>query len=260
MKTFSAIHLILLLFACGGKASEPTQTSASIPEAKPVAIVQANSCREMAFFQVGAEILAKNYDKNGIETSSQLTRVLEVNEADGFTVAKVEGINREARTNQETKVFYSYRCNGKAVFLDIASMYRTEAKNADDTFQSGEFEFPLEVKVGETLPEISSSMESEYGGKKMSMTFHITERKVEALEEVSTGAGTWQCYRISNELQVEMDIPGMDPKMKEMMVQMQSQNKMTAITWFAPELGVVKSESYKNGELESSNQLVSIKN
>ena len=244
MKRLSYFVLIVIALACGSKSLDASSSEESLLE-KPIEVTnEVNTCTAMAFFQKGAEILAKTYNKAGVEVSSQLTKVLEVSEQDGF--------------KKETNVTFSYKCNGKSVFFDIASMYRTEAKNKDSSFQSSEFEFPLEVKVGETLPDISSSMESEQGGMKMSMTFTISNRQVEAEESITTEAGTWKCFKISNEINVAMDVPGMDAKMKEMMASMQSENIMTATTWFTPELGVVKTEVYRNGELESTNRIVSI--
>ncbi|WP_339864847.1 hypothetical protein [uncultured Algoriphagus sp.] len=258
MKRLSYFVLIVIALACGSKSLDASSSEESLLE-KPIKVTkEVNTCTAMAFFQKGAEILAKTYNKAGVEVSSQLTKVLEVSEQDGFTVAKVEGVNTDLMSKKETNVTFSYKCNGKSVFFDIASMYRTEAKNKDSSFQSGEFEFPLEVKVGETLPDISSSMESEQGGMKMSMTFTISNRQVEAEESITTEAGTWKCFKISNEINVAMDVPGMDAKMKEMMASMQSENIMTATTWFTPELGVLKTEVYRNGELESTNRIISI--
>lgn len=139
-------------------------------------------------------------------------------------------------------------------------MYRTQAKAQDSTFQSAEFVLPLQLKVGESLPDIVSTVRSEQGGRPSSMTITLSNRKVTAKESVTTEAGTWDAFKITNDLQIDMELPGMDAKIKEMIAKMQAETKLISIIWFAPAIGIVKSETYKNGELESGNRIVSIRN
>ncbi len=224
-------------------------------ESKSVAV----PCSDMPFFKKGSEIISKDFDQSGKELASQTTQVLEVTEQGGFTIAKVKGIIGEVTSGKETEVNFGYKCDGTAVFFDIASLYRTEANAKDSKFKAGEYSFPLHVQTGEMLPDISSTMETERGGKTQSMTMTISNRKVEGKETITTEAGTWETFKISNELKMDLILPGMDAKMKEMIAQIQAQNQLVAIIWFAPDLGIVKSETYKNGVLEFSNRIVSIK-
>ena len=76
---------------------------------------------------------------------------------------------------------------------------------------------------------------------------------------MTTPAGSWTCYKITNRVEVEMDIPGMDERTKKMMAEMTNKMKTTSITWFSPDLGVVKMEMYQNGKLQMKNQIVTIK-
>jgi hypothetical protein len=76
---------------------------------------------------------------------------------------------------------------------------------------------------------------------------------------VTTPAGSWNCYKISNTVAVEVDIPGMTEKAKKMMETMRNQMKTTSITWFSPDFGIVKMEMYQNGKLVSKNEIVSVK-
>lgn len=262
MKSPTLLLGILLLFACGNTA-EKTTSEAVIPpdtEASPeTASVSANNCTEMPFFQKGAEITAKTYNEKGEVVSTEFTRVLEVKEEGRFTIANVETVVSNPVGTPESTVSFSYKCDGKSLYFDLASMYRTEEKNQDPDFESTYFEYPISMKVGDVFPDLEGSMSSVKAGKKMIMTYHLINRKVESKEEITVPAGTWECFKITHELKVDMDIPGMDPKMADMMKQMQSQTKITAITWFSPEAGMVKSEVYQNGKLETVNSLFDIK-
>ena len=148
------------------------------------------SCTRLIFFQPGAEIEAVSYDGKGKENSRQLTHILSVSMKDGFTVAKVEGTDTEAREKGKvSKVFYDYKCDGKNIYFDIASMFRTDKKNSDSSFESSPIPFPISVKAGQELPDAHGVMSSQRGGRKMTMTYTFKKRKVEAMEEVTTAAG-----------------------------------------------------------------------
>jgi translation elongation factor EF-Tu-like GTPase len=99
----------------------------------------------------------------------------------------------------------------------------------------------------------------EKNGKTTTMKYHYKDRKVEAKEKVTTPAGSWDCYKITNRVDVEVDFPGMSDKAKKMMETMTNQMKSTGITWFSPDLGIVKMELYQNGKLVSKTEIVSIK-
>jgi hypothetical protein len=73
------------------------------------------------------------------------------------------------------------------------------------------------------------------------MTTTVYNRKVEAIEEVTTKAGTFQCYKITYDVLTDamMDI------------------QTSGIEWIARDVGAVRTESYsKNGKLTGYTELV----
>ncbi|HPN59792.1 MAG TPA: hypothetical protein PLU11_11485 [Chitinophagaceae bacterium] len=282
MKQLFIFCLLLIFFSCNNSAEEkpsvvkdsitkaeaiPPPATVEVPgdSAEPVkepvtADVGNVSCTRLIFFQPGAEIESVSYDGKGKENSRQVTRILSVSEKGGFTVAKVASTDTEAgEKGKQSKVFYDYKCDGKNIYFDIASMFRTEKKNSDSSFESTPIPFPISVKAGQVLPDAKGVMSAQRGDRKMTMTYTFKKRKVEAMEEITTPAGTWKCYKISNAVEVEMDIPGMEEKTKAMMKQMQGIMKMTSSTWLSPEFGIVRMETYLNGEMKSRNEVVSFK-
>jgi hypothetical protein len=220
----------------------------------------AGACGKLVFFRQGAEIEATSYGKDGKENSKQYTKILSVTNEGGFTIAKVEGKDVQVGEEQKvTTVNYEYKCDGNKIYFDVASMFRTAEKEQDATFESSLIEYPINVKEGETLPDATGTMSSERDGKKMLMKFVYKDRKVGGREEITTPAGTFNCFKISNSVEVEMDIPGMDEKAKEMMKQMKNNMKNTTTTWFSPDFGIVKMEMYINGELTSRNEVTMVK-
>jgi hypothetical protein len=111
---------------------------------------------------------------------------------------------------------------------------------------SKNLEFPTNLSVGMELPDgyINTSMSS--GGMSiMSMKVEVVNRKVEAMETITTPAGTFDCFKVSQ-----------DSKVKSVMSMTTS-----SVEWIAKDVGVVRSESYnKKGDLESYAVLTSFKN
>jgi len=230
-----------------------TDTKEEKASAAPVA------CNKLVFFQPGAKITSKSYDGAGKEVSNQLTKILEVKNENGMTVAYVESSDTVVAGKRITNMKYNYKCDGKNIYFDLTSMLRSTATEHDAKFEGSVIEYPINVTAGQTLPDASGTMRMEKGGKKMTMKYHYKDRKVEAKEQVTTPAGSWNCYKISNRVEIEMDIPGMDEKTKKMMAAMTNKMNTTGITWFSPDFGIVKMEMYQNGQLQSTNQIVSVK-
>jgi hypothetical protein len=219
----------------------------------------AGACNNLIYFRRGAEIGSKSYDAAGKELSSQLVKILDIKNEGGKTVAYVTSSDTSKPGKQVTSMKYSYKCDGKTIFFDLASMMRPTAEKQQAKFEASVIEYPIVVSAGQILPETSGTMRIAKDGGNMTMKYHYKDRKVEGKEAVTTPAGTWTCYKISNRVEMEMDIPGMDEKTKKMMAEMTNKMKTTSITWFSPDFGVVKMEMYQNGKLQMTNEIVTVR-
>lgn len=255
------LWIAVLLFACNsqesGNNTSAVKDNGTADENKASA-GSSGACGKLIFFQPGAEIETKTFDASGEEVSIQHTKILEVKNEEGMTVAYVEAKDMQVG-GKTIDVKYDYKCDGRNIYFDIASMFRTEAKERDASFTASTIEYPIDVKAGETLPDATGTMTTEKNGKKMEMKYHYKQRKVGEKEDVTTTAGTWSCYPVSNVIEVEMDMPGMDEKAKKIMESMRGQMKMTSTTWFAPDFGIVKMEMYQNGKMMSRNEITGVK-
>lgn len=257
----------LIMMACnnsGSSNANGNSDTGNVSEKKqagePAKSADATGCSRLVFFQQGAEVEATTFNEDGKEVSKQYTKILAVSNEGGQTVANVEGRDMQTGVEKEAKtVNYSYKCDGNKIYFDIASMFRTDEKNADATFESSFIEYPINLAEGETLPDATGSMSSSRSGKKMTIHFKYKDRKVDRVEKITTAAGTWNCYKITNEVEAEMDYPGMDEKTKEMMKSMKAGQKTTTATWFSPDFGIVKMEMYLNGKLSSRNEVTAVK-
>ncbi len=180
------VWIAVLVAACnsseGTNNSIAQDSTVSTSGKSPVGTV---ACTNMIFFQPGAEINAKSYDEAGKELSSMHTKVQEVKEENGMTVAYVEASDT-SNSKHIINMKYNYKCDGKSIYLDLASMMRSTARDQDAKFEASLIEYPINVTAGETLPNAGGTMAIEKGGKKMTMKYHYKDRKVEARETITT--------------------------------------------------------------------------
>lgn len=234
-----------------------------LPAPEPVKeqpAVAVSACAGLALFQPGAEIVTAVYNDKGEEMSKQKVKVLNVKEKNGISTANCVGQElRTGATDNDAPSHFEYQCDGKNIFFSISSLFNQDKKKKETGVNASLISFPIAVKEGQTLPDARGFINTTKGDKQASMKYVFRNRKVGAREKLTTPAGTFNCYPVSNNVEVELDLPGMDEKAKEMMKQMQKIMKMSMTTWISPELGIVKMEMYVNGELKSRNEVVEVK-
>ena len=220
----------------------------------------ASACSRMAFFQPGAEIVTANYNEKGEEVSKQLVKIISVREKKGITTASCEGYEMLTGVKEKAEPsYFEYQCDGKNIFFNISSMFNERKSKKETGVTSSLISFPVIVKEGQSLPDVRGFINSTRGEKKVSMKYVFRDRKVGPKEKLTNPAGSWDCYRVSNTIEVELDIPGMDENSKEMLKKMQGIMKMTSSTWVSPDFGILKMEMYLNGELKSRNEVIAVK-
>ncbi len=196
----------------------------------------------------GREFELTNYDKKGKAVGKSSNKIIDV-EASG---SEYRAIISSTLYDKKDKVIhegeYEIICEGDKVKLDINQFFPTETmqayENMNVEFEGDALVIPASLEVGEELPGGKSTMSVKAEGSDVNLTsadMEIMNRKVVAKEEVTTPAGTFSCYKVTYDTNMEMKVMGIKKKMEN-----------TTATWFAEGVGMVKSESYdKKGQLES---------
>jgi hypothetical protein len=92
------------------------------------------------------------------------------------------------------------------------------------------------MKEGDVLKDGNMDMDIQNKGMKQSLSMSVNNRKVEGKEKITTTAGTWDCFKITNQTKMKIKTMGIGIPMN-----------MDVTEWYAPGFGVVKSSS-KYGE------------
>ncbi len=133
------------------------------------------------------------------------------------------------------------RCHNDVYYMDLTGLVPAESMAAmgsmEMTFSGDALEFPRNMSVGQSLPDATGSFKASTGGLSlMSMTFDYTDRKVEDKTNITTPAGTFDCYKISYTMNMKF----------------MGKRSYKVVQYFNSEAGAVRTENYdQKGELES---------
>ncbi|MBC7426498.1 MAG: hypothetical protein H7321_08170 [Bacteroidia bacterium] len=211
------------------------------------------TCDVLIFFKAGSSITMTSYDNDGKITGSTKTDFVTVTKTDSGTVvnAKNESFDKKGKSSSTNN--YSLRCNKNILYIDIKSMVPAEhaesLKNMEMSMSGADLEIPMTLTVGSTLKDgdMTFSFKSTDGSPMppINMNIKVTNRKVIAKETVTTPAGTFECYKITEDGQIKNSM---------------FTSKYKVISWFSYEAGNVKTESYKeNGKFMSKTELTALK-
>lgn len=147
----------------------------------------------------------------------------------------------EITVHQKGNVFYIDMGN----FLNKSAFQQEGKIPAEVEVKGNNMEIPLNPSPGQSLPDANIEMAMKMGFMNMKMSAAVTNRKVEAIEDISVTGGTFKCYKFSSDVNT---------------VAMGIKVQAKTMEWFSKGIGTVKTESYdKKGELTGRTELVEIK-
>ena len=91
----------------------------------------------------------------------------------------------------------------------------------------------------------------------MNITASYKNRIVAAREKITTTAGSWDCYKVTTD--IESDVQGLDAETKKIMDAVKEKMKMSMAMWYHPEMGIVRMEMYQSGKLNIRTDITSVK-
>jgi hypothetical protein len=160
----------------------------------------------------------------------------------------------EVLDNKEKLIFkeeITVHQKGDVLYVDMGNFLNKAAFQQEGTIpaevevKGNNMEIPLNPTPGQTLPDANIEMAMKMGFVNMKMSADITNRKVEAIEEISVTGGSFKCYKFSGDVNT---------------VAMGIKVQAKTIEWFAKGIGSVKTESYdKKGNLTGRTELVEVK-
>jgi hypothetical protein len=210
--------------------------------------LQAQDCTK--FFPVGEGDVMEfsHYDAKGkLESTSKHT--IKESHEDGQTfywTTLFQTFKPNGKMESENTAEMS--CSGSEFKLDMRSMMNSAQmqgmEGMDVSIEGGDMVFPGTLTVGQALPDASMKITASMNGMTlMSMSMNITNRKVVAKETITTPAGTFDCFKLEEDVDMKS------------IVSYKGHN----VSWMAAGAGMVKSMSYDSkGALVSRTELTKL--
>jgi hypothetical protein len=209
----------------------------------------AQECKGFFPFEPDTKLEMTYYDKKGKVSSISEITITDITETDGIIEAEIASVVKDKKGEEVTTGEYRIRCTEDGYEMDISNMLSPELLKSSNGMEldiSGDaLVFPNDLSVGKTLKDAATVIEVRSNEMKiMTMTFEISNRKVEAKESVTTTAGTFDCYKISYDMFSKVAF---------------LKKNYHIVQWISDGVGVVKDETYgKKDKLVSSSELTKL--
>ena len=205
------------------------------------------SCSKYYPMNEGASFQYTSYDKKGKTEGIADYKVTDVSTNGGATQATMTIALKDEKGKEVYNTSYTFSCSDNKVTIDYESLMSNsmieQMQDMEMEITGTDIELPNELSVGQALSDANVAMKIDMGGMTMDMKVDMVNRKVEKQENVTTPAGTFNCYVIYSDYESNM-----------MMVSQAFPSRL----WLAEGVGMIKQETYKkNGEVMSNTILTS---
>jgi hypothetical protein len=205
----------------------------------------AQDCSAFYPFREGAKMEYTNYDKKGKVESTTQNTVKVIKETASGLVAEVSTLIQDKKEKEVYSGTLEVRCEDGKLTFDLNSMIDPaiyeSLSSMEIQLEGDALQMPNSLSVGQELPDASMKITAGTGGMTiMTTNIKIVNRKVEGKETITTSAGTFECYKLSQTTEVKMMIS----------------RSFDSVEYFAEGVGMVRTENYdKKGKLESYTEL-----
>ena len=225
--TFSASFIMILAL-----------NQAVAQDCVPYYPVKEGAVREMA-----------SYDKKDKLTGTTIQTVKEIKSEGNKTEWTIGTVSKDEKGKEISSGDFHMSCEEGIFkmdmknFVDQATLESFEGMEV--TMDATDLDFPSDLSVGQSLKDGSISLKVTSSGMTvMNMVIKIYDRKVVALEDVTTPAGTFSCYKMTSTIETK--------------------NMFTIVAkstdWMVKNVGSVRTESLdKDGKLMGYSVLTSMK-
>jgi len=195
--------------------------------------VKAQDCVSYLPTKVGAAWETKSYDSNDKLSGTSKSKITKSDGTANNLSATVSYESFDSKNASQGTGEYVIKCKNGVFTIDMKSMVNSKTmesyKNMDVTVTSSDMEMPSNPSIGQTLKDADVSIKVNGGMTMMNLTIRIFNRKVAAIESVTTPAGTFaNCVKITYDVETNM------------MMKVQTKG----IDWYAKNIGMVRGETY----------------
>ena len=201
--------------------------------------LKAQDCEPYYTVNEGAVREMASYDAKDKLTGTTIQTIKEIKTTGNKTEWTIATVSKDAKGKETGSGDLSMSCEDGIFRMDMKNFIDDETMKSFEgmevTMDATALDYPGNLTPGQTLPDGHITIKAtSQGVPVMTMVVKIYDRKVEAIEDITTPAGTFSCYKLSYTVE--------------------SKTMFTIIAkstdWIAKRVGVVRSETFdKNGKL-----------
>ncbi|MFD1551539.1 hypothetical protein DNU06_03455 [Putridiphycobacter roseus] len=214
---------------------------------------EVDSCDSYFPLKEGLVWKTESFDKKGKSTGTNQMTVLGVSYIDDAMNYTIESEYQVTNKDEVQKTELTYVCKNGVLTLDFDDLMKNfggleeSSPDMEVKITGAGMEIPANLATGDILAETNIGMNAFMNGMKiMGGSVRVYERKVEAMENVTTAAGTFECAKITSKTYINMGFV---------------KSTTSSIEWISKKAGMVKSEQYdKKGKFAGHTELVEYKN
>ncbi len=141
------------------------------------------------------------------------------------------------------------KCEAGIFYVDMEGYINQQMVSAYEDMEvkveTDNLELPGKLSPGDVLKDVSLKMDiSSSGFKIMTLQLTITDRLVESKENITTAAGSFECFKINQNIVTSRPV----------------RTTMKTTEWLSPGTGMIKSESYNgSGKFMGRSELIELK-
>ena len=207
------------------------------------------SCSKFYPLEEGSSFEYTSYDKKGKTDGSVNYTITDVRQEGSAAAATFDMKFKDKKGKDIFESSYSFSCENGLVTVDYQSLFPSQMMQQysemglEMDISGTDIELPNDLTIGQELADANVAIAMSMSGINMNVSVDQTNRKVEKKESVTTPAGTFDCYLITENSTTKT---------------MGATIKMKSKLWLAEGVGMIKQESYKdNGNLISTSELTS---
>ena len=197
----------------------------------------------------GTVLTYSNYKGKGKLDGTQKTKVLKRIETDDNLSITLHATTYDKKNEEIFNKEFDMSCIDGVFKIDLESVLTPEimtmnTENMEVNIQGENIGIPLDKPTNENLDDgkITVSMGTN-GTTLATLNIDIINRRTNGFKTITTPAGTFECLEYRYDTKTQMSI---------------IKTERSSIEWYAENIGLVKTETYKKGKLEYYSELVSL--
>jgi len=170
--------------------------------------VKAQDCGYYSMLK-GMVLGYQTLDAKGKLTGTVTTTCMDVVNTGNVVLFKLKSEYADGKNSNQSTREFAMKCEDGNFYMDMNSLIDPKSMESFNGMEvkvdANDMVYPSSLSAGQTLPDANITISAGTGGMTlMNMVVAITNRKVAGVESITVPAGTFECYKITYDMETKM--------------------------------------------------------